>query len=264
MSLWTAIFHVVFGRRRAADPPPTPRPQADQQPQAPPPPSASEPAPEEAALGRAPDPIVETPISAPPASALDEAHAIPAPIIIRDESFPPPPGELQPITSNALRASLFGAFDFVHEPLANNPENIRILGSWQRDNIVSVPIPQLRKYLGERKPATIAFHKIGAERLQSLWQEWDDLGLLNGLISYDGAFVPRFQRGSTRALSNHAFGSAFDLNWEQNQLGRRPADLGERGCLRELVPIANKHGFYWGGHFRSRPDGMHFELAANA
>jgi len=27
------------------------------------------------------------------------------------------------------------------------------------------------------------------------------------------------------------------------------------------VPLANEHGFYWGGHFRHRPDGMHFEIA---
>lgn len=31
--------------------------------------------------------------------------------------------------------------------------------------------------------------------------------------------------------------------------------------MRELVPIANDFGFYWGGHFRSRLDGMHFEIA---
>jgi hypothetical protein len=37
--------------------------------------------------------------------------------------------------------------------------------------------------------------------------------------------------------------------------------LGARGCLRELVEIANGLGFYWGGHFSGRPDGMHFELA---
>jgi hypothetical protein len=36
--------------------------------------------------------------------------------------------------------------------------------------------------------------------------------------------------------------------------------MGEHGCLLELVPIANEHGFYWGGHF-SRKDGMHFEIA---
>jgi len=27
------------------------------------------------------------------------------------------------------------------------------------------------------------------------------------------------------------------------------------------VPLANKWGFYWGGHFGGRLDGMHFEVA---
>jgi hypothetical protein len=32
--------------------------------------------------------------------------------------------------------------------------------------------------------------------------------------------------------------------------------------VRELVPIANAFGFYWGGHFGAgRVDGMHFEVA---
>jgi hypothetical protein len=30
--------------------------------------------------------------------------------------------------------------------------------------------------------------------------------------------------------------------------------------VRELVPIANELGWYWGGHYRKRLDGMHFEL----
>jgi hypothetical protein len=27
-----------------------------------------------------------------------------------------------------------------------------------------------------------------------------------------------------------------------------------------LVPIAMESGFAWGAHYKSRPDGMHFEL----
>jgi hypothetical protein len=27
------------------------------------------------------------------------------------------------------------------------------------------------------------------------------------------------------------------------------------------MPIANRCGFYWGGHYQSRMDGMHFEIA---
>jgi hypothetical protein len=73
--------------------------------------------------------------------------------------------------------------------------------------------------------------------------------------------VQRFIRCSTSSLSNHAFGTAFDINADQNPLGHQPALPGEPGCVFELVPIAHKFGFYWGGHFKDRRDGMHFEIA---
>jgi len=40
-----------------------------------------------------------------------------------------------------------------------------------------------------------------------------------------------------------------------------PALVGQKGSVRELVPIANENGFFWGGHFNDRLDGMHFEIA---
>ena len=43
-------------------------------------------------------------------------------------------------------------------------------------------------------------------------------------------------------------------------LGEAPARQGEVGCLYDLVPIAWQHGFFWGGNFPRRPDGMHFEV----
>ena len=67
------------------------------------------------------------------------------------------------------------------------------------------------------------------------------------LLALD-SFVARFVRGSRTVLSNHAFGSAFDINEKYNSLGSRPTLVGEKGSLRELVPIANRWGFYWGGH----------------
>ena len=45
-----------------------------------------------------------------------------------------------------------------------------------------------------------------------------------------------------------------------DRLGEAPARQGEVGCLYDLVPIAWQHGFFWGGNFPRRPDGMHFEV----
>jgi hypothetical protein len=63
-----------------------------------------------------------------------------------------------------------------------------------------------------------------------------------------------------QVLSNHAFGTAFDINYAWNKLGAEPAVESMKGSVYPLIPLAHKHGFYWGGHF-SRKDGMHFEIA---
>ena len=175
-------------------------------------------------------------------------------------NFPPRP-DFPPLLSTAARQAVFGRFDFVSEPKPGNRENIRILGTWERDNIINVPIPQLRVALGSQAPTGMRFHRLAVEQLKGLWADWERANLLNQVTSFDGAFVPRFIRGSTSTLSNHAFGSAFDINADENPLGARPRLVGQRGSTRELVPLANKWGFYWGGHFGSRPDGMHFEIA---
>lgn len=175
--------------------------------------------------------------------------------------FPPYPG-FPPLTSTAARQALFGAFEYRAEPRPGNREHIRILGGWTQDSIVTVTIPQLRTALGPQAPAGMPFHRKGAAQLQALWAAWEENGLLARVQSFDGAFVPRFVRGSTSVLSNHAFGSAFDINAGQNPLGVRPPLTGERGSVRELAAIAESLGFFWGGHFGRRPDGMHFEIAA--
>jgi hypothetical protein len=175
-------------------------------------------------------------------------------------NFPPHPA-LQPLTGTRARQQVFGKFRFEHAPMPGNFENIRILDDWVEDNIVSVGIPALGMLQGAPLTGEIRFHRKGATQLRSLWDEWQERGLLDRLVTWDGSWVPRFIRGSTTVLSNHAFGTAFDVNASLNPLGAIPALVGRPGSVRELVDIANRHGFFWGGHFRNRPDGMHFELA---
>jgi len=86
-------------------------------------------------------------------------------------------------------------------------------------------------------------------------------GLLDRTLTWDGGYVPRRVRGSTTTLSNHAFGAAFDVNEPWNKLANIPALIGSRGSMRELVQIAGRLGFFWGGHYARRKDGMHFEVA---
>ncbi|HPI18847.1 MAG TPA: M15 family metallopeptidase [Candidatus Kapabacteria bacterium] len=162
---------------------------------------------------------------------------------------------LTPLVSNEERANIFGKFKFKHNPLQHCPENITILDDWVKENIIQVNIPQLKKIAGISK---VSFNKKVAVQFQNIWKEWENNNLLALVLTWSGAFVPRFVRGSKTTLSNHSFGTAFDINYSWNTLGSIPALVGQKGTVRELVEIANANGFYWGGHFK-RLDGMHFE-----
>ncbi|MCU0347334.1 MAG: M15 family metallopeptidase [Saprospiraceae bacterium] len=171
--------------------------------------------------------------------------------------FPYKP-DFNPLVGNAARAKIFGNFKF--KSAGNGTEAIIITDGWAEKNIVRPEIPQLKGIKGVPQSGKIQFHKLGAEQLQALFVDWEKAGLMKHILTWEGSFVPRFVRGSRKVLSNHSFGTAFDINYAWNKLGQVPALIGEKGSVRELVAIANKHGFYWGGHF-SRLDGMHFEVA---
>ncbi|KAA9340325.1 M15 family metallopeptidase [Adhaeribacter soli] len=171
-------------------------------------------------------------------------------------SWPPRPA-FPPLMSNGHRESLFGRFNYRHRPLPANRENIEVLDGWANANIIKVPIPQLNRVKGS---PTVYFHRLAANQLARLWDDWERAGLMHHVLTWEGAYMPRFVRGNNKTLSNHAFGSAFDINYAWNTLGTMPALVGQKGSVRELVAIANENGFYWGGHF-NRSDGMHFEVA---
>lgn len=173
-------------------------------------------------------------------------------------NFPEKPN-FAALVTNAQREAVFGKITFKPKPTPANPEGILITNSFTKDNIVLVNIPQLA-VATNGKFTRMRFHKECVYQLQQFFIEVERNGLLHLIKTYSGAFYPRFVRGSRTNLSNHSFGTAFDINVAWNGLGKTPALIGQIGSVRELVPIANKWGFYWGGHF-SRPDGMHFEVA---
>lgn len=157
------------------------------------------------------------------------------------------------------RQKLFGYFSYIHSPVPGNPEAIKITNSWAVDNIKAVQIPQLAGISGASNTGIVQLHTKIANQTVDLFQAWEDAGLKDRILSWGGSWVPRFIRGSRTSLSNHAWGTAFDINAQWNGLGMKPADINEKGCVKELVMIAADHGFYWGGWFSNRPDGMHFE-----
>ena len=68
-----------------------------------------------------------------------------------------------------------------------------------------------------------------------------------------GGFNSRYIAG-TQTPSEHAFGRAIDVNWDENPRGGRgkiPRDV--------ALSLADKYGMTWGGTWKN-PDDMHFEI----
>jgi hypothetical protein len=160
----------------------------------------------------------------------------------------------------ADREKVFGHFSYVAVPTPTNAEAIRITDDWATKNIVIVDVPQLIGVTGASSSGHVSFNAKAAKQLQALFVAWEAAGLKDHIISWGGGWVPRFIRGSQTVLSNHSWGTAFDINVPWNMLGTVPALKGKKGSVRELVEIAVQHGFFWGGWFSTRADGMHFEI----
>lgn len=149
---------------------------------------------------------------------------------------------------------LFGGknFSYAAAPVPKNPEAIIINPVWVAENIETIQIPQLKKF----GAGWITVNKKLSPQFRKLFEVWEQLGHLNKILTFDGAWVPRFVRGRTDKVSNHSMGSAIDLNAKWNGFRTTPAQIGEMGCIRELVLPAYELGFYWGGWYN---DGMHLE-----
>lgn len=77
----------------------------------------------------------------------------------------------------------------------------------------------------------------------------------------DWGYAFRDIRGAT-TLSNHASGTAIDLNATQHPLGAENTFTEEQA--RTIRRLCRKYGLRWGGDYRNRKDEMHFEIALNA
>jgi hypothetical protein len=203
----------------------------------------------------------------------------------RPPDWPPRPADLA-APGHPFRTDAFGCFKFTQPPrIQRSDKDGIIIGAscdgalprWEIAAIERVRCPELAGVPGGSGTSDggLLAHRLVAPRILALFRAWDEAGLLHLVRGWSGAFSARYKRDQspsdaghgTRlsrdvpALSNHAYGSAFDINVDDNPFRAVPAPMGARGCVRELVPIANAHGFFWGGHFQTTPDGMHFELA---
>lgn len=72
-----------------------------------------------------------------------------------------------------------------------------------------------------------------------------------------GGFADRNIRGTSHK-SQHAYGAAIDVNWNENQFDGK----GTNNLPPNVGQIADKWGLSWGGYFKGdKKDTMHFEVA---
>lgn len=197
----------------------------------------------------------------------DVAYRLPKTQALRAPTFPPKPTNLSsPSLANVQR--MFGVFDFEPGPIKDGHRWIIIKGGWEAANIVSLPMPEMAgmSVAGKlRETVRFRVHKLIVNQTKALFAAWKAAGLMPWVLTYEGSFAARLKKGAVEykpsKLSNHAWGTAFDINAGHNPFNKPSMTSGQRGDVRELVALANQHGFYWGGHFGSLEDGMHFECA---
>jgi Putative peptidoglycan binding domain len=167
------------------------------------------------------------------------------------QGFPKKPSNLSSPT-NAARNKALTCFKFkqLAKPHRHDPDGIVITSScdgsvsdWENKFIIRVAVPGLAHL-----PTFSGFmraHSVVAPHLVALFDAWAQADLMHLFLTYEGAFVARYIRGGSPSdgahgikesknvgnLSNHAFGSAFDVNATWNMRGTPSALPGEKGCV---------------------------------
>lgn len=90
-------------------------------------------------------------------------------------------------------------------------------------------------------------------KLWSAFYELEQAGLHTQIHTFDGCYVERKVRGSTK-ISLHSWAMAIDVNAYQEKLGQL-----ETKFSHEFIAIMVKYVF-WGGLYKGRKDNMHFSL----
>ena len=125
--------------------------------------------------------------------------------------------------------------------------------NWAKNNIISFKIADVPK-LG-----TMTMHKRIAPQFRAWFLAAVRRGLGDKILANGGTYVPRTMTNQETKLSNHALGSAIDINVAQNGWDCVPAARGKTGSVRELADFCADFGLFWGGWYKGTKDGMHFE-----
>lgn len=103
-------------------------------------------------------------------------------------------------------------------------------------------------------PKRIYCNKDIVKPLSAAFKKLIETKAVNELKTWDGCFNIRKKRGLT-SMSLHSWGIAIDVNAFENGLNQTPK------LSKQFVECFTTSGFDWGGTWKSRVDGMHFQLS---
>ncbi|MGL4346391.1 MAG: M15 family metallopeptidase [Cellulosilyticaceae bacterium] len=135
---------------------------------------------------------------------------------------------------------------------------IEVSPIWIAANMVKLEVPQALRI---KFPASIQVHYLSVAN----WQKAFDLllkqpELLKLIETFDGVYVARHIRWDpTKGISNHAWGTAIDLNASRFPLGTRIEVMRAPNNPNNILfqKVFKEAGFSWGNSYA---DPMHFEL----
>ena len=130
-------------------------------------------------------------------------------------------------------------------------DKIVFIGGFDQSDVTQVFVPQLKDVPGSNR-GRLPFHKRAQEQLLAVFDLIEKRGQLHFIKTCGGTFNPRLRRPTSGRLStlpsNHAFGTAIDLNED---------DPGFGASVAPVAPAFEALGFIWGKKFN---DPMHFEV----
>jgi len=163
---------------------------------------------------------------------------------VKFESMLPPSGRTFFTGTSAQKA--IGSFSFTVNPDGTINQDKK----WVAEHLQTARMPII---------GTVRCHKLMIPQLEAALKDLQAQGLGHLVIPSQAGrcYQPRFVAKDpvNHALSKHAWGLAIDLNVSDNPEGSKPK------MDPRVVAIFEKWGFRWGGRW-TKPDGMHFELAA--
>ena len=121
---------------------------------------------------------------------------------------------------------------------------------WVSKNIVTVSVPELGL-------SGLKFHKLVAPQFVALFKAAASKAIKP--VKNSGTCVLRTLTNHENKLSNHAIGTAIDLNGAENPYNAQQAKRGTKGSVAEIADLCADFGIYWGGWYSKHKDAMHFE-----